>query len=83
MNVVLVHVLAFDPDFCESIKIHSPVLQDFDGLVTVHKWHHYLTWGLMSGCCLSPKNVLLSYCTVLDFGRFRTALSRNVQGIGS
>ena len=30
---------------------------------------------------LSPKNVPLSYCTVMDFGGFRTALSRNVKRV--
>ena len=33
------------------------------------------------GLGLSAKNVLLSYCTVMDFGGFGTALGRNVRGV--
>ena len=40
-----------------------------------------LTWGLMSKFSRSPKNVPLSYYTVMDFGRFGTALSRNIKRI--
>ena len=34
---------------------------------------------MMSELSPSPKNVLLCYYTVMDFGRFETALSRNVK----
>ena len=35
------------PNHPKSIKIYSPGLQDSDGFRTIHKWHHYLTWGLV------------------------------------
>ena len=54
-------------NFPKSIKIHSPVLQDFDGFGTVHKWHHCLTWSLMFQFWQSPKIVVLCFCAVMDF----------------
>ena len=35
----------------------------------------------MSEFCLSPKNVPLSYWTVMDFGRVGTALGRDIKGV--
>ena len=38
-------MLAKNPNYPKSIKIHSPVLKDFDGFRKECEWHNYLTWG--------------------------------------
>ena len=68
-----------NPNFPKSIKIHSPVLQGFAGLGTVHERHHYSTRGLMFKSCASPKNTQLSSCTVMDLGQPLVGMSRGLE----
>ena len=78
-QAVLRETIFINPNYPKSIKIHSSVWQDFDEFVIAYEWHHNLAWGLLSKCC--PKTVVLCYCTVLDFGKFGTALCRHVKGV--
>ena len=73
---------SLNPNFPNSVTIRSRVLQDFDGFGTAHGWHHGSTRGLMSEFVPNSENVPLSYCTVMDFGRLRTARGRNVNAVG-
>ena len=59
--------LQVNPNYPKAIKMNSPFLHDLDGFRTVHDWHRYLTWGLMSKFCPSPMHAPLSDPRIDEF----------------